>query len=53
MRSLADLIKCCNHPYTLPHAEPDPYYLGEVSHIFQPIIPRFIIPWGPETFSAS
>ena len=21
--------QCCNHPYLLPHAEPDPYYLGE------------------------
>jgi len=21
--------QCCNHPYCLPHAEPDPYYLGE------------------------
>lgn len=21
--------QCCNHPYILPHAEPDPYYLGE------------------------
>jgi len=21
--------KCCNHPYILPHAAPDPYFLGE------------------------
>ncbi|MCJ1399711.1 hypothetical protein MMC11_002913 [Xylographa trunciseda] len=26
---LMQLRKCCNHPYILPHASPDPYYLGE------------------------
>ena len=26
---LMQLRKCCNHPYLLPHAGPDPYYLGE------------------------
>ncbi|KAL9100260.1 MAG: hypothetical protein Q9163_004336 [Psora crenata] len=29
MNLLMQLRKCCNHPYILPHAEPDPYYLGE------------------------
>ena len=29
MNLLMQLRKCCNHPYLLPHAEPDPYYLGE------------------------
>ena len=29
MNILMQLRKCCNHPYTLPHTEPDPYYLGE------------------------
>ena len=29
MNILMQLRKCCNHPYILPHAEPDPYYLGE------------------------
>ena len=22
-------LQCCNHPYLLPHAAPDPYYLGD------------------------
>ena len=26
---IADFSKCCNHPYILPSAAPDPYYLGE------------------------
>ena len=29
MNILMQLRKCCNHPYTLPHTEPDPYYLGD------------------------
>ena len=29
MNILMQLRKCCNHPYILPHAEPQPYYLGE------------------------
>lgn len=29
MNLLMQLRKCCNHPYILPHAEPDPYYLGD------------------------
>ncbi|KAL9125135.1 MAG: hypothetical protein Q9217_005611 [Psora testacea] len=29
MNLLMQLRKCCNHPYILPHAEPDPYYPGE------------------------
>ena len=29
MNLLMQLRKCCNHPYLLPHAEPNPYYLGE------------------------
>ena len=29
MNLLMQLRKCCNHPYLLPHAEPDPYYLGD------------------------
>ncbi|KAI4161329.1 MAG: hypothetical protein LQ342_004996 [Letrouitia transgressa] len=29
MNLLMQLRKCCNHPYLLPHAGPDPYYLGE------------------------
>lgn len=29
MNILMQLRKCCNHPYILPHAEPEPYYLGE------------------------
>lgn len=29
MNILMQLRKCCNHPYILPHAEPDPYYIGE------------------------
>lgn len=29
MNLLMQLRKCCNHPYILPHAEPDPYYVGE------------------------
>ena len=29
MNLLMQLRKCCNHPYILPHAAPDPYYLGE------------------------
>lgn len=29
MNLLMQLRKCCNHPYILPHAEPDPYYIGE------------------------
>ncbi|MCJ1314142.1 hypothetical protein MMC25_007822 [Agyrium rufum] len=29
MNLLMQLRKCCNHPYLLPNAEPDPYYLGE------------------------
>ena len=29
MNLLMQLRKCCNHPYILPHAEPEPYYLGE------------------------
>ena len=23
------MLQCCNHPYILPNAAPDPYYLGE------------------------
>ncbi|KAL6719221.1 hypothetical protein ACLMJK_003458 [Lecanora helva] len=33
MNLLMQLRKCCNHPYILPHAEPDPYDIGE--HIVQ------------------
>ena len=29
MNLLMQLRKCCNHPYLLPHAEPNPYYLGD------------------------
>ncbi|KAL9597302.1 MAG: hypothetical protein Q9219_005226 [cf. Caloplaca sp. 3 TL-2023] len=29
MNLLMQLRKVCNHPYLLPHAEPDPYYVGE------------------------
>ena len=29
MNLLMQLRKCCNHPYLLPHAEPNPYYVGE------------------------
>ena len=29
MNILMQLRKCCNHPYLLPHAEPDPYYVGD------------------------
>ena len=29
MNLLMQLRKACNHPYLLPHAEPDPYYIGE------------------------
>ena len=29
MNLLMQLRKCCNHPYLLPHAEPDPYYIGD------------------------
>ena len=29
MNILMQLRKCCNHPYTLPGAAPDPYYIGE------------------------
>ncbi|KAL8738170.1 MAG: hypothetical protein Q9181_001028 [Wetmoreana brouardii] len=29
MNLLMQLRKCCNHPYLLPHAEPNPYCLGE------------------------
>ncbi|KAI9821808.1 MAG: hypothetical protein M1827_002390 [Pycnora praestabilis] len=29
MNLLMQLRKCCNHPYLLPHAEPDPYFLGD------------------------
>lgn len=29
MNILMQLRKCCNHPYTLPHTEPDPYYVGD------------------------
>ncbi|KAI4246783.1 MAG: hypothetical protein L6R40_001812 [Gallowayella cf. fulva] len=29
MNLLMQLRKCCNHPYLLPHGEPDPYYVGE------------------------
>ena len=29
MNLLMQLRKVCNHPYLLPHAEPDPYYLGD------------------------
>ncbi|KAI9836663.1 MAG: hypothetical protein M1819_001298 [Sarea resinae] len=29
MNLIMQLRKCCNHPYQLPHAEPDPYYLGD------------------------
>ncbi|KAL8996856.1 MAG: hypothetical protein Q9169_003758 [Polycauliona sp. 2 TL-2023] len=29
MNLLMQLRKCCNHPYLLPHAEPEPYYIGE------------------------
>ncbi|KAL8782656.1 MAG: hypothetical protein Q9213_005195 [Squamulea squamosa] len=29
MNLLMQLRKCCNHPYQLPHAEPNPYYIGE------------------------
>ncbi|MCJ1472425.1 hypothetical protein MMC13_001073 [Lambiella insularis] len=29
MNLLMQLRKCCNHPYLLPHASPDPYYMGE------------------------
>ena len=29
MNLLMQLRKCCNHPYILPNAAPDPYYIGE------------------------
>lgn len=29
MNLLMQLRKCCNHPYLLPHAEPNPYYIGD------------------------
>ncbi|KAL8831090.1 MAG: hypothetical protein Q9170_005440 [Blastenia crenularia] len=29
MNLLMQLRKVCNHPYLLPHVEPDPYYIGE------------------------
>ena len=29
MNLLMQLRKCCNHPYLLPHAEPNPYYVGD------------------------
>ena len=29
MNILMQLRKCCNHPYTLPNTEPDPYYIGD------------------------
>ncbi|KAL9002490.1 MAG: hypothetical protein Q9188_004571 [Gyalolechia gomerana] len=29
MNLLMQLRKVCNHPYLLPHAEPNPYYIGE------------------------
>lgn len=29
MNILMQLRKCCNHPYILPNAAPDPYYLGD------------------------
>ncbi|KAL8983082.1 MAG: hypothetical protein Q9205_002571 [Flavoplaca limonia] len=29
MNLLMQLRNCCNHPYLLPHAAPDPYYVGE------------------------
>ncbi|KAL8731624.1 MAG: hypothetical protein Q9166_003312 [cf. Caloplaca sp. 2 TL-2023] len=29
MNLLMQLRKCCNHPYLLPHAAPNPYYVGE------------------------
>ena len=29
MNLLMQLRKCCNHPYILPTASPDPYYIGE------------------------
>ena len=29
MNIVMQLRKCCNHPYTLPNAGPDPYYIGE------------------------
>lgn len=29
MNLLMQLRKCCNHPYILPHAAPEPYYLGD------------------------
>ena len=29
MNILMQLRKCCNHPYTLPNAAPEPYYIGE------------------------
>lgn len=29
MNLLMQLRNCCNHPYLLPHAAPDPYYIGE------------------------
>ncbi|KAL8769332.1 MAG: hypothetical protein Q9203_005475 [Teloschistes exilis] len=29
MNLLMQLRKVCNHPYLLPHAEPNPYYVGE------------------------
>ncbi|KAI9827169.1 MAG: hypothetical protein M1832_005305 [Thelocarpon impressellum] len=29
MNLLMQLRKCCNHPYSLPNAEPTPYVLGE------------------------
>ena len=28
-RCMLTYSKCCNHPYMLPHASPDPYYIGE------------------------
>lgn len=29
MNLLMQLRKVCNHPYLIPHAEPNPYYIGE------------------------
>ena len=29
MNLLMQLRKCCNHPYILPNAAPEPYYIGE------------------------
>ncbi|KAK5182173.1 hypothetical protein LTR16_010268, partial [Cryomyces antarcticus] len=29
MNLILQLRKCCNHPYLLPNAAPDPYYVGD------------------------